>query len=77
MHASTMHVLHAFVCLAAGSLLVWAGYRLARRYERPPGATGFARPIVSADTAVGCIAYLLIILGTVLGLVFTLIFLLT
>ncbi len=77
MHAFTMHFLPAFVCLATGSLLVWAGYRLARRYDRPPGATGFAGPIVSADTAIGCLAYLLMILGMILGLVFTLIFLLT
>jgi hypothetical protein len=72
-----MHKLYALVCLLGGAALVWCGYRILRPYKRSEGATGFAGDIVSRHALIGCAGQLLVILGLIIAIVFTLIFLLT
>jgi hypothetical protein len=71
-----MHILYALICLLAGGGLTWAGYRISRPYERPHQATGFLGPILSRHLLIASAGYLLVIFGLIIGMMFTLIFLL-
>ena len=52
------------------------GYRLKAPYERPPGATGFAGPIFSRHLLINGAGDLLVVVGLVIAVIFTLIFVL-
>jgi hypothetical protein len=71
-----MHVVYAALCALMGASMAWAGYRMLKPYERPPGVTGFAGP-VSRHMLVLVAGYLLVVFGLVLAIIFGLIFLLT
>ena len=71
-----MHVIYALVCFLIGTSMAWAGYRMLKPYERPPGVTGFAGP-VSRHTLILIAGYLLVIFGLILAIIFGLIFILT
>ncbi len=72
-----MHLLYALASIIAGGALAWLGYRLSARYERPPGATGFAGPLLSRHLLIGSAGNLLIAVGLIIAVIFSLIFLLT
>ncbi|HZR29319.1 MAG TPA: hypothetical protein VFA71_11135 [Terriglobales bacterium] len=72
-----MHRLYALLCLLGGSAVVWCGYRILRPYRRSEGATGFVGDVVSRPMLIGCAGQLLVIVGLIIAVVFTLIFLLT
>jgi hypothetical protein len=72
-----MHKLYALLCFLVGGALAWAGWKILRPYNRPPGTTGFAGPIVSRHLLVGLAGNLLFIFGIVIAVLFSLIFLLT
>jgi hypothetical protein len=71
-----MHYFYACLCLFAGAAIAWIGYRLKAPYERPPGATGFAGPIVSRHLLINGAADLFVVVGLVIAVIFTLIFVL-
>ena len=54
-----------------------AGYRILQQYERPPGATDFAGPILSRHTLIIMAAVLSLAVGLIVAIVFGLIFFLT
>lgn len=64
------------LCVVVGLAMAAAGYRILQRYERPPGVTGFAGPIVSQHTLIIVAAQFLLVVGLLLAMVFGLIFLL-
>ena len=72
-----MHYLYAFLCVVLGGGISWIGYRVKAPYGRPPGATGFAGPIFSRRLLIGGAADILVVVGLVIAVLFTLIFLLT
>ena len=72
-----MHYFYACLCHLAGAGIAWSGYRLKAPYERPPGATGFAGPIFSRHLLINGAADLLVVVGLVIAVIFTLIFALT
>jgi hypothetical protein len=57
--------------------LTWVGYKIKAPYERPPGATGFAGPIFSRHLLIEGAANLLVVVGLIIAVVFSLIFFLT
>jgi hypothetical protein len=71
-----MHKLYALLSFIAGALLAWTGWKISRPYNRPPQATGFSGPVVSRHLLVGVAGNLLLILGMVIAVLFTMIFLL-
>jgi hypothetical protein len=64
-------------CVLVGGGLTWVGYKLKAPYERPPGATGFAGPIFSRLLLIEGAANLLVVVGLIIAVVFSLIFFLT
>ena len=72
-----MHYCFACLCLFAGGGIAWIGYRLKAPYERPPGATGFAGPIFGRHLLINGAGDLLVVVGLVIAVIFTLIFVLT
>ncbi len=72
-----MHYLYAFLCLLIGGGITWVGYRLKAPYERPPGTTGFAGPIISRHLLIGSAGNLLVVFGLIIAVMFSLIFFLT
>jgi hypothetical protein len=72
-----MHDLYALVCFVFGGGMAWLGYWLSARLERPPGATGFAGPIFSRYLLIGWAGDFLLIIGLIIAVMFSLIFLLT
>ena len=75
--ANDMHDLYALFCLVAGGGIAWTGYRLSARSEYPPEASRFAGPILSRHLLIGVAGNLLVVVGLIIGVVFSLIFLLT
>jgi hypothetical protein len=72
-----MHYLYAFLCVVLGGGISWTGYRLKAPYARPPGVTGFAGPIFGRHLLIGSVGDLLIAVGLIIAILFTLIFVLT
>lgn len=72
-----MHYFYACLCLLAGAAIAWIGYRLKAPYERPRDATGFAGPILSRHLLIGGAADLMVVVGLIIAVIFTLIFALT
>ena len=72
-----MHVLYALICFVFGSGIAWMGYWLSARLERPRGAPGFAGPIFSRYLLIGWAPNFLLIIGLIIAVIFSLIFLLT
>jgi hypothetical protein len=69
-----MHKLYGLLCILIGAFMTWAGYRIQKPYQRPPGVTGFAGPIVGWSLLMGTLGHLLIICGLILAVVFSIIF---
>jgi len=72
-----MHLLYVCVCVVVGGGISWIGRRLKASYARPPGTTGFAGPIFSRQLLIGGAADLLVAVGLIIAVLFTLIFVLT
>jgi hypothetical protein len=75
--ANDMHDLYALCCFVGGGGIAWLGYRLSVPSEYPPGASRFAGPILSRNLLIGAAGNLLVVVGLVISVVFSLIFLLT
>jgi hypothetical protein len=71
-----MHYLYALLCIFVGGGITWMGHRLKAPYERAPGATGFAGPIISRHLLIGGAGDLLVTVGLVMAVVFSLTFIL-
>ncbi|HXB21771.1 MAG TPA: hypothetical protein VNV88_10335 [Candidatus Solibacter sp.] len=69
-----MHILFGLLCIFIGAFMTWAGYRIQKPYQRPPGVTGFASPIVSRSLLIGSLGDLLIICGLILAIIFSIMF---
>jgi hypothetical protein len=72
-----VHKLYALLCFIAGGSLAWVGWKILRPYDRPPQATGFSGPTFSRHLFIGLAGNVLLILGIVIAVLFTLILLLT
>jgi hypothetical protein len=72
-----MHDLYALFCFVVGGGMALIGYRLLAPSEYPPGASRFAGPILSRHLLIGVAGNLLVVVGLIIGIVFSLVFLLT
>jgi len=72
-----VHKLYALLCFIAGGSLKWVGWKTLRPYDRPPQATGFSGPTFRRHLFIGLAGNVVLILGIVIAVLFTLIFLLT